>query len=111
MRKDEEGRERKLCGKRIKGLMEKNVVTQHAKPGHLFESSHQLSALIEWQEKKNGTRCICEEMIHTNKFVITKFIAAPIHCEICSIDTQHSCKRYSIMCYLFKITFVNEFFD
>lgn len=45
-------------------MEKKNVVTQHKKPGHPFESCHQLSALIEWQEEKMGHDVFAEKMVY-----------------------------------------------
>lgn len=49
---------------KLTGPMGKKVVTQYEKPGHPFESCHQLSALIEWQEKKIGHDIFAEKMVH-----------------------------------------------
>lgn len=46
------------------GETEKKNVTQHEKPGHPFESCHQLSALIEWQEEKMEHDVFAEKMVH-----------------------------------------------
>jgi len=52
-----------------RGLAEK-IVTQCAKAGHPFESCHQLSVLIEWQERQ-GARCTCGQYaLYANKSVI-----------------------------------------
>jgi len=62
----------------------KNVVTQCAKPGHPFESCHQLSALIEWQERE-GARYTCGQYaLYENKFVILpRWEVSKFYCNPC----------------------------
>lgn len=61
MREKEETRKKQTDG--TDGKKKKNV-TQHEKPGHPFESCHQLSALIEWQEEKMGHDVLAEKMVY-----------------------------------------------